>query len=145
MRGLDESCSGVFVILLGKLTESESNTMANQLVSQRSTHTNQTKRFTLTTQPALYSKYGLVKYRGAVGVFPRTRTEVLASPAELDAPIFETARRRLALGYSITACKGPDRCSGRIASAPPFCESSAKVSTAVRQTRDTPQFLRSDR
>jgi len=67
------------------------------------------RRFTVATQPTLYSKYGLVKYWGTVGVFPRTRTEVFASPTELDGHIFETARRRLALGYRITACKGPDR------------------------------------
>ena len=68
-----------------------------------------TRRFTVTTQPTLYSRYGLVKYWGTVGVFPRTRAEVFASPAELDAHIFETAKRRLALGYHITSWKGPDR------------------------------------
>lgn len=68
-----------------------------------------TKRFTVATQPTLYSRYGMVKYWGTVGVFPRTRTETYGSPAELDAHIFETARRRLALGYHITAFKGPDR------------------------------------
>ena len=68
-----------------------------------------TKRFSVATQPTLYSRYGMVKYWGTVGVFPRTRTEVFASPGELDAHIFETARRRLALGYHITAWKGPDR------------------------------------
>jgi 8-oxo-dGTP diphosphatase len=68
-----------------------------------------TKRFTVATQPTLYSRYGLVKYWGTVGVFPRTRTEAFGSPGELDAHIFETARRRLALGYHITAWKGPDR------------------------------------
>lgn len=70
---------------------------------------NETKRFTVATQPTLYSRYGLVKYWGRVGVFPRTRTEVFASPGELDAQIFETAKRRLALGYHISALKGPDR------------------------------------
>lgn len=67
------------------------------------------KRFTVATQPTLYSRYGLVKYWGRVGVFPRTRTEAFGSPAELDAHVFETARRRLALGYRITVAKGPDR------------------------------------
>ncbi|MGB6248879.1 MAG: NUDIX domain-containing protein [Terriglobales bacterium] len=67
------------------------------------------KRFTVATQPTLYSRYGLVKYWGSVGVFPRTRREAFGSPAELDAHIFETARRRLALGYRITVAKGPDR------------------------------------
>jgi 8-oxo-dGTP diphosphatase len=70
---------------------------------------NATQRFTVATQPTLYSRYGLVKYWGTVGVFPRTRTEAFSSPAELDAHIFETARRRLALGYHITAWRGPDR------------------------------------
>ena len=69
----------------------------------------ETKRFTVATQPTLYSRYGLVKYWGPVGVFPRTRTEAFGSPGELDAHIFETARRRLALGYHITAWKSPDR------------------------------------
>jgi 8-oxo-dGTP diphosphatase len=64
-------------------------------------------RFTVATQPTLYSRYGLVKYWGSVGVFPRTRTQAFASPAELDAQLFETARRHLAHGYQITACKGP--------------------------------------
>jgi len=70
---------------------------------------NTSKRFTVATQPTLYSRYGLVKYWGRVGVFPRTRTEAFGSPAELDAHIFETARRRLALGYCITVAKGPDQ------------------------------------
>lgn len=68
-----------------------------------------TKRFTVATQPTLYSRYGLVKYWGTVGRFPRTRTEVFGSPYELDEEIFETAKRRLALGYHISALKGPER------------------------------------
>jgi 8-oxo-dGTP diphosphatase len=68
-----------------------------------------TQRFTVATQPTLYSRYGLVKYWGSVGAFPRTRRKAFGSPAELDAHIFETARRRLALGYRITVAKGPDR------------------------------------
>jgi 8-oxo-dGTP diphosphatase len=67
------------------------------------------KRFTVATQPTLYSRYGVVKYWGSAGVFPRTRREAFGSPAELDAHLFETARRRLALGYHITVAKGPDR------------------------------------
>ena len=59
---------------------------------------NATRRFTVTTQPTLYSRYGLVKYWGTVGQFPRTRTEVFSSPDELDDEVFETAKRRLALG-----------------------------------------------
>ena len=66
-------------------------------------------RFTLATQPTLYSRYGLVKYWGSVGVFPRTRTRAFKSPAELDAQIFESARRHLAAGYEITTCRGPAR------------------------------------
>jgi 8-oxo-dGTP diphosphatase len=71
--------------------------------------TNARRRFTVATQPTLYSKYALVKYWGQVGRFPRTRTEVFASPRELDEEIFELARRRLALGYHISALKGPER------------------------------------
>jgi len=70
---------------------------------------NAAKRFTVATQPTLYSRYGLVKYWGRIGVFPRTRTEVFASPKELDSQIFETAKRRLAHGYRISVLKGPDR------------------------------------
>jgi len=70
---------------------------------------NATKRFTVATQPTLYSRYGLVKYWGTVGRFPRTRTEMFGSPHELDEEIFETAKRRLALGYHISALKGPER------------------------------------
>lgn len=73
------------------------------------TSQNAIKRFTVATQPTLYSRYGLVKYWGRVGAFPRTRTEAFGSPTELDAHIWETARRRLALGYRITVAKGPDR------------------------------------
>jgi len=61
-----------------------------------------TKRFTVATQPTLYSRYGLVKYWGNVGVFPRTRTQAFDSPHDLDAQIFETAKRHLARGYRIT-------------------------------------------
>ena len=70
---------------------------------------NAAKRFTVATQPTLYSRYGLVKYWGRVGVFPRMRTEEYASPKELDTEIFETAKRRLARGYHISALKGPER------------------------------------
>jgi hypothetical protein len=41
-------------------------------------------------------------------VFPRTRTEVFASPSELDREILETAKRRLARGYQIRVLKGPE-------------------------------------
>lgn len=67
------------------------------------------RRFTVVTQPTLYSKYGLVKYWGRIGVFPRTKIEEFESPGELDAKIFETAKRRLAGGYHISVLKGPDR------------------------------------
>jgi hypothetical protein len=46
-------------------------------------------RFTIATQPTLYSKYGLVKYWGRIGVFPRTKTEIFGSPNELDEEIFK--------------------------------------------------------
>src|SRR5262249_49775298 len=71
--------------------------------------TSTSRRFTVVSQPTLYSKYGLVKYWGRIGVFPRTKIEEFGSPKELDAQIFETAKRRLAAGYHIKVLKGPDR------------------------------------
>lgn len=65
-------------------------------------------RFTLATQPTLYSRYGLVKYWGRVGMSPRTKIEAFDSLRELDEQIFETAKRRLAGGYHIRVLKGPD-------------------------------------
>jgi len=66
------------------------------------------KRFTVATQPTLYSRYGLVKYWGRVGMSPRTKIEEFASPKELDEQIFETAKRRLAGGYHIRVLQGPE-------------------------------------
>jgi len=66
------------------------------------------KRFTVATQPTLYSRYGLVKYWGRVGTSPRTKIEEFASPKELDEQIFETAKRRLAGGYHIRVLQGPE-------------------------------------
>jgi len=66
------------------------------------------KRFTVATQPTLYSRYGLVKYWGRVGMSPRTKIEEFASPKELDEQIFETAKRRLAGGYRIRVLQGPE-------------------------------------
>jgi 8-oxo-dGTP diphosphatase len=66
------------------------------------------KRFTVATQPTLYSRYGLVKYWGRVGMSPRTKIEEFASPKELDEQIFKTAKRRLAGGYHIRVLQGPE-------------------------------------
>jgi len=66
------------------------------------------KRFALATQPTLYSRYGLVKYWGRVGMSPRTKIEEFATPKELDEQIFETAKRRLASGYHIRVLQGPE-------------------------------------
>jgi 8-oxo-dGTP diphosphatase len=71
--------------------------------------TNIPKRFAVATQSTLFSKYGLVKYWGRIGVNPRTKRQVFGSPTELDEQIFETAKRRLAAGYHISALKGPER------------------------------------
>jgi len=70
--------------------------------------TNVFKRFTVATQPTLYSRYGLVKYWGRLGVSPRTKIEEFGSPSELDQQIFETAKRRFADGYHIRVLKGPE-------------------------------------
>jgi mutator protein MutT len=66
------------------------------------------KRFTVATQPTLYSRYGLVKYWGRLGTAPRTRIEEFESVEELDQQIFETAKRRLASGYHIRTLRGPE-------------------------------------
>jgi 8-oxo-dGTP diphosphatase len=71
--------------------------------------TNASKWFTVTTQPTLYSRYGLVKYWGRLGVSPTSKIEEFASPKQLDVRIFETAKRRLSEGYHICAFKGPER------------------------------------
>ncbi len=70
---------------------------------------NASKRFAVATQSTLFSRYGLVKYWGRVGVKPRTKWQEFGSPRELDKQIFETAKRCLADGYHIRVLKGPDR------------------------------------
>jgi 8-oxo-dGTP diphosphatase len=70
--------------------------------------TTATKWFTVATQPTLYSKYGLVKYWGRIGVGARSKIEEFASPKELDVRILETAKRRLADGYRINVLRGPE-------------------------------------
>lgn len=67
------------------------------------------KQFTVATQPTLFSEYGLVKYWGKIGDRLRMRIEEFDSPRTLDSEIFETAKRRLADGYHITAVQGSDR------------------------------------
>jgi len=71
--------------------------------------TKESKWFAVSTQPTLYSKYGLVMYWGRLGVSARSRIEEFSTPKELDIRIFETAKRRLAKGYYIRALRGPDR------------------------------------
>jgi 8-oxo-dGTP diphosphatase len=66
------------------------------------------KRFTVATQPTLYSRYALVKYWGRLGMAPRTKIEEFATLTELDEHIFETVKRRLAGGYHIRTLRGPD-------------------------------------
>jgi 8-oxo-dGTP diphosphatase len=70
--------------------------------------TNIAKWFSIATQPTLYSRYGLVKYWGRVGLGSRYKIEECESPKELDARIFETAKRHLADGYRISVLKGPE-------------------------------------
>jgi mutator protein MutT len=71
--------------------------------------TNASKWFAVATQPTLYSKYGLLKYWGKIGVNSRSRMEEFESPKDLDVRIFETAKRRLADGYRISVLRGPER------------------------------------
>ncbi len=71
--------------------------------------TNASKWFAVATQPTLYSRYGLLKYWGKIGVNSRSKIEEFGSPRELDVRIFETAKRRLADGYRISVLKGPER------------------------------------
>lgn len=67
------------------------------------------KQFTVVTQPTLFSEYGLVKYWGRIGDRMKMRIEEFDSPRTLDSEIFETAKKRLAGGYHITAVQGPFR------------------------------------
>lgn len=67
------------------------------------------KHFTVVTQPTLFSRYGLIKYWGKLGVSARARTEQFNSQTELDTQLFETAKRRLAEGYRISVLKTRDR------------------------------------
>ncbi len=70
--------------------------------------TNTSKWFAVATQPTLFSKYGLVKYWGRKGTNAVTKRQAFTSPSELDEQIFETAKRRLAAGYRISAVQGPE-------------------------------------
>lgn len=65
------------------------------------------RQFTITTQPTLFSQYGLVKYWGRIGERLRMRIEEFRSPKELDSEIVETVKRKLANGYSIKEIEGP--------------------------------------
>ena len=67
------------------------------------------KEFMVTTQPTLFSEYGLVKYWGRVGDRLKMRIEEFDSPRGLDNEILETAKRKLSDGYRITAIQGPNR------------------------------------
>jgi len=67
------------------------------------------RQFTLTTQPTLFSEYGLVKYWGRIGDRLKMRIEEFDSPKQLDSEIVETAKRKLSDGYRITAVQGSER------------------------------------
>jgi len=67
---------------------------------------NASKEFAVTAQPTLFSRYGLVKYWGRIGSRLTIRREQFDSPREMDAEIFETAKRRLHDGYRITKMEG---------------------------------------
>jgi 8-oxo-dGTP diphosphatase len=66
------------------------------------------KRFTVVSQPTLYTKYALVKYWGRIGTFPASKVQQFDSSREMDDQIVQTAKRRLADGYQITVLKGPE-------------------------------------
>jgi predicted DNA-binding WGR domain protein len=65
------------------------------------------KQFSLTTQPTLFSNYGLVKYWGRIGQMSRFGIEEFDSPRELDARLLKIAKRRLSHGYRIVEVQGP--------------------------------------
>ena len=67
---------------------------------------NANKQFSLSTQPTLFSKYGLLKCYGRIGAKLIIRTKEFDTPSEMDDEIFETAKRRLSLGYRITEMEG---------------------------------------
>ena len=67
------------------------------------------KRFTVVSQPTLYTKYAFVKYWGRIGTFPTSKIEQFESSREMHEQIVLTAKRRLADGYQITLLKGPNR------------------------------------
>lgn len=67
------------------------------------------RQFTLTTQPTLFSEYGLVKYWGRIGDRLKMRIEEFDSPRQLDSEIVETAKRKLVDGYRITSIQGSER------------------------------------
>lgn len=69
---------------------------------------NESKHYTMVTQPTLFSNYGLVKYWGKDGIRSRHKIEEFSSPRELDARILSTAKERLSHGYRIVDWKGPD-------------------------------------
>jgi mutator protein MutT len=67
------------------------------------------KRFTLASQPALFSRYGLLKVWGRLGHAPTRKLELFGSAKELEEHIFQVTKRRLADGYRITAMQGPEQ------------------------------------
>jgi ADP-ribose pyrophosphatase YjhB (NUDIX family) len=66
------------------------------------------KKFTLASQPALFSRYALLKVWGRLGQSPTRKVEIFESAKELDEHIFQITKRRLADGYKITALQGPE-------------------------------------
>jgi mutator protein MutT len=70
---------------------------------------NANKEFAVAAQPTLFSKYGLINYWGRIGSGLRIRIKQFDSPSEMDADIFETAKRRLNHGYKMTEMEGQVR------------------------------------
>jgi len=67
------------------------------------------KKFTLASQPALFSRYGLLKVWGRLGHSPTRKIELFESAKELEEHIFKITKRRLADGYRITVLQGPEQ------------------------------------
>jgi 8-oxo-dGTP diphosphatase len=67
------------------------------------------KRFTVASQPTLFSRYGLVKYWGRIGHSPTRKIEHFETAKQLEEQIFQITKRRLADGYRITVLQGPEQ------------------------------------
>ena len=62
--------------------------------------------FAVAAQPTLFSRYGLVKYSGRMGHWPKPETEEFTSPREMDSRIFAITKWRISHGYRITGLSG---------------------------------------